>query len=257
MSNSMDITGRVAVVVGATSGLGRALAIGLAEHGAIVVPTGRRADRVAEVCGAIDSTGGTAMPHTVDVGDRNSIDALRDAVVERFGSVDILVNAAGITKKQPTTEITEDDWAGVMDTNLTGIMRSCQSFYDPLRASGRGRVINIASVGSYTAFHQVAAYCASKAAVVSLTRSLGCEWAADGPLVNAMAPGVFPTDLNRALLEGTERGRELKTRTPMGRFGKPEELVGLAVLLSSDASSFMTGECISVDGGFLASGVNS
>lgn len=143
-----------------------------------------------------------------------------------------------------------------MDTDLTGVLRACQSFYEPLKSSRRGRIINIASLGSYRAFYQVAAYCAAKSAVLSLTRGLGCEWAKDGIMVNAIAPGVFPTELNSKLIMGTPRGNEILMRTPMGRFGKPEELVGAAVLLASDGASFMTGECIAVDGGYLASGVN-
>jgi NAD(P)-dependent dehydrogenase (short-subunit alcohol dehydrogenase family) len=144
-----------------------------------------------------------------------------------------------------------------MDTDLTGVLRACQSFYEPLKSSGRGRVINIASLGSFLAFHQVAAYCAAKSAVLSMTRSLACEWARDGISVNAIAPGVFQTELNDRLLADGPRGRELLSRTPMGRFGTPEELIGVAVLLSSDAASFLTGECIAVDGGYLASGVNT
>ena len=159
--------------------------------------------------------------------------------------------------KQPTIKVSEEQWTSLMNTDLTGVLRACQSFYEPLKASGRGRIINIASLGSFLAFHQVAAYCAAKSAVLSLTRSLGCEWAKDGICVNAIAPGVFPTELNSTLIMGTPRGRELLMRTPMGRFGKPEELVGTAVLLASDGASFITGECIAVDGGYLASGVNT
>jgi NAD(P)-dependent dehydrogenase (short-subunit alcohol dehydrogenase family) len=257
MANCLDITNRVAVVLGATSGLGRSIAIGLAEHGAAVVPTGRRRERLAELCSEIEAKGSRTLCQTGDVQDRRSIDSLRDAVIERFGRVDILVNAAGSTFKQPTANVREEQWTGLIDQIATGVLRGCQSFYEPLRASGRGRVINIASLGSFLAFHEVAAYCAAKSAVLSLTRSLACEWAKDGISVNAITPGVFPTDLNRELLMGTPRGKEILMRTPMARFGKAEELVGAAVLLASDGAAFITGHSIAVDGGYLASGVNS
>jgi NAD(P)-dependent dehydrogenase (short-subunit alcohol dehydrogenase family) len=257
MSTWFDLTRRVAVVLGGTTGIGRALAIGLAEHGASVVPSGRRKDRMAEVCRAIETAGSSTLAHTVDVRERQSIDALREAVLERFGTVDILVNAAGYTVKQPTAGLPEEQWSCLMDTNLTGALRSCQAFYEPLKRSGRGRVINIASLSSFLAFHEVAAYSASKTGLLSLTRSLACEWAPDGICVNAIAPGIFPTEMNREIVMDTPRGRELLMRTPMQRFGDPVELVGVAVLLASDAASFLTGQCIAVDGGYLASGVNS
>jgi NAD(P)-dependent dehydrogenase (short-subunit alcohol dehydrogenase family) len=256
-SHSLDLSNRVAVVIGGTSGIGRAIAIGLAEQGADVVPTGRRAGHIEQVCAAIEARGRKTLRHATDVRDRQSIDALRDAVVEHFGRVDILVNAAGFTIKQPTIGLSEEHWASIFDTNTTGALRSCQSFYGVLTSSGRGRVINIASLGSYVAFHEVAAYCASKTALLSLTRSLACEWAQDGISVNAIAPGIFPTEMTSGIVTGTPRGQELLTRTPMRRFGNPEELVGAAVLLASDGASFITGQCIAVDGGFLASGVNS
>jgi NAD(P)-dependent dehydrogenase (short-subunit alcohol dehydrogenase family) len=253
MRNYFDLSGRVAVVIGATSGLGRAIAIGLAEHGARVVPTGRRRQQVEEVCCEV----GTAVRQVTDVTDRRSIEALREVVLASFGRVDILVNAAGYTLKLPTVEIREEQWAAIFDTNLNGALRACQIFYEPLKAGGKGRVINIASLSSFLAFRDVAAYSASKTALLSLTRSLGCEWARDGISVNAIIPGVFPTQMNKALILGSERGKELLMRTPMGRFGAPEELVGAAVLLASDAASFITGQSIAVDGGYLASGVNT
>ena len=257
MANVLDLADRVAVVIGATSGIGRTLAVGLAEHGANVVPSGRRRKNLEEVCREIEAVGRHTLFHVSDATDRQSLDYLRDAVLERFGRVDILVNAAGYTLKKPTVAIEEQEWASVFDTNLTSVLRTCQSFYEPLRHSGRGRVVNIASLSSSLAFHEVAAYSASKAGLVSLTKSLACEWARDGISVNAIAPGVFPTELNRDLIMGTARGSELLMRTPMGRFGKPEELIGAAVLLASDGASFLTGQCLAVDGGYLASGVNS
>jgi len=254
----LDISDRVVVVFGATSGLGRALAVGLAEQGATVVPTGRRAERLSDVCREVEvASGKPSLVQAADVTGHACVEAFRDAVLERFGRVDVLVNAAGVTGRYATADLDEAEWARVLDTNLNGVLRTCQAFYVPLRDSGRGRIINIASLAAFRAFHEVAAYSASKAGVVSLTRSLGCEWAAEGICVNAIAPGVFPTDLNRELLEGTARGRELLMRTPAGRFGRPEELLGAAILLASDAASFMAGEIIAVDGGFLASGVNS
>ena len=257
MGSSLNLSGRVAVVIGGTSGLGRAIALGLAEAGADVAPTGRRGALVEEACENIERMGRRTVAQAVDVLHRESVDALRDRVLESLGKVDILVNAAGVVARKKTVEVTEAEWQATLDVNVTGALRACQSFYEPLAAHRRGRVVNVVSLNSFVSLKEVAAYAASKSALLSLTRSLAVEWATSGVNVNAIAPGVFRTDLNRKLLDETERGRELLMRTPMKRFGCAEELIGAAVLLASDAASYITGQCITVDGGFLASGVNS
>jgi NAD(P)-dependent dehydrogenase (short-subunit alcohol dehydrogenase family) len=255
--NALDLRGRTAVVIGGTSGLGRAIALGLADAGADVVATGRRFDLVETVAAEIEQKGRRTLRATADALSRESIDQLRDAVVQNFGGADVLVYAAGRIAKVATNDMPESEWNSIQDTNVTGALRSAQAFYETLKASGRGRIINIASLNSFVSLTQVAAYAASKAALLGLTRSLAVEWARDNINVNAIAPGVFLTDLNRKFLESSDRGKELLMRTPMGRFGKAEELVGAAVLLASDAASFITGQCVAVDGGFLASGVNA
>jgi NAD(P)-dependent dehydrogenase (short-subunit alcohol dehydrogenase family) len=256
-TNFMDLTNRVAVVIGGTSGLGYSIAIGMAKAGANVVATGRRREQAEQVYADICRTGQTSLLQTTDITDRKSIDNLRDAVEHQLGGVDILVNAAGRTVRKPTAEQDISEWQAIMDTNLTGMLYACQSFYRLLRTSVHGRIINIASLASFVGFFEVTAYSTSKAGVLALTRSLAIEWARERINVNALVPGVFRTALNSELLDNTERGRELLMRTPMRRFGTAEELIGAAVFLASDAASFITGQSIVVDGGFLASGVNS
>jgi NAD(P)-dependent dehydrogenase (short-subunit alcohol dehydrogenase family) len=255
MPNAFDLTGRVAVVVGGTTGIGRALALGLADAGADVVAAGRRAAMVAEVADAIETRGRRSLRVPADVGDAASLGALRDACLHAFGRVDVVVAAAGTTKRTASLEMSEADWQRIVDTNLTGMFRTYQAFAPPMIARGSGRLIGIGSISSFVGLMEVAAYSASKAAVAGLTRSLAVEWARYGVTVNAIAPGVFETDLNRELLKGP-RGQEFLMRTPMRRFGRVEELVGAAVYLASDASSFVTGQLLVVDGGLLASGVN-
>jgi NAD(P)-dependent dehydrogenase (short-subunit alcohol dehydrogenase family) len=252
----LNVVGKVAVVVGGTSGIGRALALGLASAGADVVATSRRVEQVKETSAEIEALGRRSLAIESDVADRASLEHVLEATSAALGGVDILVNCAGTTKRTPTLDMDDATWQKILDTNLTGTLRACQVFGRHMAARGHGRIINIASLTSFVAFYEVAAYGASKAGVAALTKSLAIEWAKFGVTVNAIAPGVFRTALNSELLDNTGRGKELLSRTPMGRFGKVEELVGAAIYLASDSASFVTGEILVVDGGFLASAVN-
>ena len=252
----LSLAGRTAVVLGGTSGIGRTVSLGLAQAGADVVASARRANLVDAVASEIEREGRKTLRVVSDVGQRSSLERLLMETIAAFGKVDVLINCAGITKRLSSIDISEEEWNAILDTNLTGTLRACQVFGRSMLERGRGSIINIGSIASFVALYEVAPYAASKAAVVSLTKSLAIEWGNQGVRVNAIAPGVFRTELNRELLDGTERGRELLMRTPMNRFGNVEELCGAAIFLASDAASFVNGEVIVVDGGFLASGVN-
>jgi NAD(P)-dependent dehydrogenase (short-subunit alcohol dehydrogenase family) len=255
-SDLLSLEGKTAIITGGTSGIGRALSLGLAEAGADVVATARRKEQVESTADQIEARGRKTLRIPSDVCDRASLESVAAAALESFGKVDILINCAGIIRRTPTLTLPEEEWNDILNTNLTGTLRACQVFGKHMLERGYGRIINIASLNSFVALTEVAAYAASKAAVASLTRSLAVECSKKGVTVNAIAPGVFKTELNEKLLNSTPRGQELLMRTPMGRFGKTEELVGAAVFLASDGASFVTGQTIPVDGGFLASGVN-
>ena len=252
----LDLKNKTAVVTGGTSGIGLALSKGLAIAGGNVIPTGRRADLVQSAAAEIEKLGRQSLVCPSDVTDVASLEKLLAAARAKFGKVEILVNCAGRTKRTPTLDVSDAEWNAILETNLTGTLRACQVFGRQMIAQKYGRIVNIASLSSFVSLFEVAAYSASKAAVASLTKSLAVEWAKHGVCVNAIAPGVFRTDLNSALLDGTARGKEFLLRTPMARFGQTDELVGAAVFLASDSASFVNGHVLAVDGGFLASGVN-
>ena len=254
--NIFNLEGKTAVVIGGTSGIGRTLSLGLADAGADVIASSRRQEQVDETAAEIEQHGRRTLRVCSDVCNRASLEELLAASIQRFTKIDILINCAGKIRRMPTLDMPEEEWADILDTNLTGTLRACQIFGKPMLERGYGRIVNIASLNSFVSLSEVAAYAASKSGVVSLTRSLAVEWSKRGVTVNAIAPGVVRTTLNADLLDNTARGQELLMRTPMGRFGRTEELVGAAVYLCSDAASFVTGQALVVDGGFLASGVN-
>ncbi len=256
MPHPLSLENQTAVILGGTTGIGRALALGLAQAGADVIPTGRRPDPLEETAAQIEALGRQTLRQPTDITSRPALESLRDTVLARFGKIDILINCAGVIQRAPTLTLPEADWQRILDTNLTGTLRACQIFGAPMLDRRYGRIINISSLNAFVALNEVAAYAASKAALVSLTRSLAVEWSRHGVLVNSIAPGVFRTDLNAQLLDSTPRGHELLARTPIARFGRTEELIGAAIYLAAPTTSYTTGQTLIVDGGFLASGVN-
>jgi NAD(P)-dependent dehydrogenase (short-subunit alcohol dehydrogenase family) len=252
----LSLENKIAVITGGTSGIGRALSLGFAKAGAHVVATARRQQQVDETANEIEALGRQTLRLASDVCDRASLEKLLAGTLDKFGRVDILINCAGKIKRTPTLTVPEEEWSDILNTNLTKTLRACQVFGKSMLEHGYGHIINISSLNAFVALTEVAAYAASKAGVASLTRSLAVEWSKKGVTVNAIGPGVFRTDLNAELLDSTPRGQELLMRTPMGRFGNTAELVGAAIYLASDASSYVTGQTLVVDGGFLASGVN-
>jgi NAD(P)-dependent dehydrogenase (short-subunit alcohol dehydrogenase family) len=260
--NGFDISGKVILVSGGTSGIGREIALGCANAGAKVIAGSTNPDKVAAMkkeLEAVSSAGHDATP--MNVAEEASVKAAFDFAVKKHGRVDAVVNSAGVIKRQPSLDMPVEEWRRIIDINLTGTFIVNQAAgrimknQEPSAIGERGNIVNIASLNSYISLTEVMAYASSKSGILGIIRGLANEWAQYGIRVNGIAPGVFPTDLNRKLIEGTPRGEFLKAHTPQGRFGKAEELVGAAIYLMSPAASYTNGHTIIVDGGFLTRGV--
>jgi NAD(P)-dependent dehydrogenase (short-subunit alcohol dehydrogenase family) len=258
MYKPLDISGKVVLVTGGTSGIGRAIALGCAQAGAKVLAGSTNPDKVS----AIKSELGNGHDATqMDVSSDASVKAAIDFTIQRFGRMDAVVNAAGVIARKPSLEVSTEEFERIVRINLTGSFivarESARVMKEqtPDEKGQRGSIVFIASLNSFISLSEVLAYASSKSGVLGLVRGLANEWAGLGIRVNGIAPGVFPTDLNRKLIENTPRGDWLKGHTPMGRFGNAEELVGAAIYLMSPSASYTTGETIIVDGGFLAKGV--
>ena len=253
----LSLDGKRALVFGGTSGLGKSIALGFAEAGADVVPVSRRAEEVQKTAGEIRALGRRTMELTADVTRREEIQRVIDRMRAEMGRIDILVNSAGTTKRAPSLEFADEDWNRVLNINLNGTWYACQMVGRVMKEQMYGRIINLASIGAFLSLHEVTAYCASKGAVAMMTRCLGAEWVKYNITVNALAPGVFETPLNRNVVHEPGRKASIMAHTPMKRFGNLEEIKGVAIFLASDSASFVTGEVIAVDGGFMAQGIGS
>ena len=248
------LAGKTALVIGGSSGIGREIALGYRDAGAKVLIAGRSQDKLDAVAAELGAQDGRKSTYSMDARDVEQLRALRDTVRNDHGGVDILVNCQGTTAIKPALELAENEYDEILDTNLKSVFFACTLFGEDMMAREGGAIINIASLASHNGWSRAAAYSASKWGVVGITKSFAAEWGMAGLRVNAIAPGFFLTDLNRAKMP-EERKAEARRRAAMNRMGDLQELVGAAIYLASSASGFVTGSVLNVDGGYLASGI--
>ncbi len=249
--DAFKLTGKNALVTGSRTGLGRAMAIGLAEAGANVMVHGSKEHGLDEVCAAVRSLGGKAARAIADLSDQGAPARLMEAMLSEFGSIDILVNNAGIARRKPAVDYSMEDWNTIIQVNLTSVFQMAQLAGREMIANGGGKIINVASLLSYQGGILVPAYAAAKGGIATLTMALANEWAPKRVNVNAIAPGYMSTDLTAALEADPARNRAIVDRIPAGRWGSPKDLAGAAVFLASSASDYVHGTVLSVDGGWL------
>jgi NAD(P)-dependent dehydrogenase (short-subunit alcohol dehydrogenase family) len=248
--DKFDLTGKVALVTGGSGGIGKALALSLADRGADVIVASRGLAKLQDVEKDVKNKGRKALAVSVDITDQNSVNEMIVKIQQKFTLIDILVNAAGLAIRKPADTFPIDEWQRVMDANIRGTWLCCQAVGKVMIKQKSGKIINVSSVrGRYGLPSGYAAYCPSKGAVDTLTRTLACEWAKYNITVNAIAPTVVETELTKELLADAEYAKTLKARIPMGRWATTDDIVGPCIFFASDASNFVTGQILYIDGG--------
>jgi NAD(P)-dependent dehydrogenase (short-subunit alcohol dehydrogenase family) len=248
----LKLQGRIALVTGASKGLGKAMAIALAEAGAHLALASRDTEKLEEVAAEIRQRGGTAQVFTADVSDEASVAKLERDVTEKLGKVQILINNAGVNVRKSITDFTLQDWNFVIGTNLTAAFLMCRAFVPHMKGSGYGRIVNLTSTMSHVSLAGRAAYSASKAGLLGMTKAIALELANEGVTVNGISPGPFATEMNAALFQNPEINQQFLSKVPLGRWGNVQDVGKLAVYLCSEDASFITGTDILIDGGWCA-----